>query len=540
MTVGASSARRRRSMIVSLVVMLAISFGSLAATLLAGWHPQLGLDLAGGTEVVLTPAKGHTLTAAQLAVTEQIIRNRVQGIGVSGATVQTQGNPPQVIIQIPGVKNGRKIQNELVTTAQLYFRPVLCFAPPYSKPPKGQKPVGALHVGPCQPQYALDSKVNPNFQVVPAPNTVQQYNVSTIPPDPSFAHTKNIDAVSVTAPKVPLSTVILKGLPGQPAFPQEPGSRYVVGPAVLTGQAISGAQAQQLATGEWVVNCTLTSGGSAKWDQVTQTYFHQYMGVDLGGVIQSAPLIQPQQSTWSSFQGTIQISGNFNQASANALAIVLQYGSLPVPLTILTAETVSPTLGHAALVAGLGAGIAGLILVLLYVILYYRLLGMVVVLGLAVTAALLWAIISALGQTSIAPSFDLAGVTGLIVSIGITVDSYIVYFERLKDETRSGRSVRTSLDRSFASAWRTVLAADTVSLLAAVLLYFLAIGSVQGFAFFLGLSTLLDIVVTWFFTRPTVALLGASDRLTSMRGMGIARGLAVSGPLHTQSAGATS
>jgi len=213
---------------------------------------------------------------------------------------------------------------------------------------------------------------------------------------------------------------------------------------------------------------------------------------------------------------------------------VLQYGSLPVPLQILTDETVSPTLGHAALVAGLGAGLAGLALVMLYVIIYYRLLGLVVLVGLGVTGALLWSIISALGRTSVAPSFDLAGVTGLIVSIGITVDSYIVYFERLKDETRSGRSVRTSLDRGFESAWRTVLAADTVSLLAAVLLYFLAIGSVKGFAFFLGLSTMLDIIVTWFFTRPAVTLLGQNDRLTSIRGFGIASGLAVESPQPTR------
>ena len=164
--------------------------------------------------------------------------------------------------------------------------------------------------------------------------------------------------------------------------------------------------------------------------------------------------------------------------------------------------------------AGLGDGIAGLILVLLYTILYYRALGLVIVLGLAVTAALLWAIISALGHTSLAPSFDLAGVTGLIVSIGITVDSYIVYFERLKDETRAGRSVRTSVDRGFKSAWRTVLAADTVSLLAAVLLYIIAVGTVKGFAFFLGLSTLMDVIITWYFTRPLVILLGRRSENT--------------------------
>jgi preprotein translocase subunit SecD len=161
------------------------------------------------------------------------------------------------------------------------------------------------------------------------------------------------------------------------------------------------------------------------------------------------------------------------------------------------------------------------------VLAYYRALGLVVITGLAITAALLWAIISALGHTSVAPSFDLAGITGLIVSIGITVDSYIVYFERLKDETRSGRSVRTSVDRSFKSAWRTVWAADFVSLLAAIVLYVVAVGDVKGFAFFLGLSTIMDMAITWFYTRPLVILLGRSDRAGQGGRLAIARGLAV-------------
>ncbi len=191
----------------------------------------------------------------------------------------------------------------------------------------------------------------------------------------------------------------------------------------------------------------------------------------------------------------------------------MNFGALPVVLKAATSETVSATLGHSALVAGLGAGIAGLVLVLLYVLLYYRGLGLVVISGLVLTAMALWAIISALGHTSVAPSFDLAGITGLIVSIGITVDSYIVYFERLKDETRSGRSVRTSVDRGFKSAWRTVWAADFVSLLAAIVLYLVAVGNVKGFAFFLGLSTIMDMAITWFYTRPLVILLGQSERL---------------------------
>ena len=164
---------------------------------------------------------------------------------------------------------------------------------------------------------------------------------------------------------------------------------------------------------------------------------------------------------------------------------------------------------------------------MLYMIFYYRALGIVVVSGLATTAAVLWAIVSALGHSSLNLTLDLAGVTGVIVSIGITVDSYIVYFERLKDEVRSGRSVRTSVDRSFRGAFRTVLAADLVSLAAAVVLYLVAVGTVRGFAFFLGLATLLDIATTYFFTRPLVIMLGRNARVTGARIIGMARGLAV-------------
>jgi preprotein translocase subunit SecD len=276
-----------------------------------------------------------------------------------------------------------------------------------------------------------------------------------------------------------------------------------------------------------VVSYTLTGAGSPAWDKLAQSSFHQIIAIELDGVIQSAPIIQPSQSTFTSFAGKGEISGHLSETQAKNLALAMQFGSLPVRLILQTSTTVSPTLGHSALVAGLGAGLAGLLLVLLYTIVYYRLLGIVVVSGLAVTAALLWAIISALGHTSVAPSFDLAGVTGIIVSIGITVDSYIVYFERLKDETRSGRTVRTSVDRGFHSAWRTVLAADTVSLGAALVLFFVAVGEVKGFAFFLGLSTLMDIFMTWFFTRPLVVILGRNERLTGGRRMGIARGLAM-------------
>ena len=354
---------------------------------------------------------------------------------------------------------------------------------------------------------------------------MQGYTSNNPTPDPSFAPYTSTDYSTNNYAK---KTVLLPSLPAKGTSVSNT-LRYVLGPAQMTGEAIGSAVAQQDQTGAWEVNYTLKgSANSTLWDKVAEENFHLLLGIELDGVVQSAPLIQPSQATFTSFggQGTIS-GGNMTEADAKSLALAMEFGSLPVRLNQLTTQTVSPTLGKSALKAGLGAGLGGLIFVLLYVMLYYRALGVVVISGLALTAAMLWAIISALGHTSFSPSFDLAGITGLIVSIGITVDSYIVYFERLKDETRAGRSIRTSVDRGFKSAWRTVWAADFVSLLAAVILYVVAVGDVKGFAFFLGLSTIMDMAVTWFYTRPLVILLGRSERFTRRGRFGIARGLAV-------------
>ena len=281
------------------------------------------------------------------------------------------------------------------------------------------------------------------------------------------------------------------------------------GPPQLTGQAIAQGLAQQDTLGAWVVNYTLTSTGSPQWDKVAKENFHQELAIELDGVIQSAPLIQPTQSHVHELRRTGSDLGLLHRGVARRTSrspwssVRCRFGSTrSPPRRSRRLSATAPSSPDSAPVSSAS------LLVLLYTILYYRALGLVIVLGLASPRALLWAIISALGHTAFAPSFDLAGVTGIIVSIGITVDSYIVYFERLKDEARAGRSVRTSVDRGFRSAWRTVLAADTVSLLAAVLLYIIAVGDVRGFAFFLGLSTLMDVFITWYFTRPLVVLLG--------------------------------
>jgi preprotein translocase subunit SecD len=239
-------------------------------------------------------------------------------------------------------------------------------------------------------------------------------------------------------------------------------------------------------------------------------------------VVQSAPAFQTDTFDASG----VTISGDFSRTEAEDLARLLRYGALPVRFdeSQQTVENVSPTLGKDQLRAGIAAGIIGIALVAIYMFIYYRVLALVVLLGLGLTAAATYSLIAYLGD-SIGLALTLAGVTGLIVSVGVTVDSYIVYFERLKDEVRSGKTVRSSVDRGFARSFRTILAADLVSLIGAGVLYALAIGSVRGFAFFLGLATLLDLVIAFFFMHPLVVLLARRPGLLRARYVGIASGL---------------
>ena len=245
------------------------------------------------------------------------------------------------------------------------------------------------------------------------------------------------------------------------------------------------------------------------------------LAITLDGIVQSAPAFQEGE-----FPSNVVITGDFSRSEAEDLARLLRYGALPVQFdeSQQTVENVSPTLGKDQLHAGIVAGIVGIALVSLYMFLYYRLLGLVVLIGLGLTAAATYSLIAYLGD-QIGLALTLAGVTGLIVSVGVTVDSYVVYFERLKDEVRSGKTVRSSVDRGFARSFQTILAADLVSLIGAGVLYALAIGSVRGFAFFLGLATVLDLIIAYFFMHPLVVLLARRPGLLRARYVGIASGL---------------
>ena len=475
----------RRSTVLSLVGVLVVVGLALGATIASGNSPELGLDLQGGASVVLEPKT--EVSSGVLNQSIEIIRSRVDALGVAEPDINRQGD--SIIVQLPGVKNRDRALQIVGQTAQLFFRPVLQVLPASETTPTTAPP--------------------PTTSAEPT-TTVAGATTTTVP----------ANALTTTPPEEndPQATVVLpeKDRNGNVV------ARYQLGPAEVRGQAISDARAQiDQTSGAWTVAFDLTGSGTREWNAMAAKVGRgNRIAIDLDGVVRSAPSLEQTE-----FQGSGQITGNFTEREAKDLALVLRYGSLPVQLEPQTVQTVSASLGRDSLRAGIGAGLVGLGLVALYMVLYYRALGLVVWLGLLVSGALMYSIVTWLGQTS-GLALTLAGATGIIVSVGVTVDSYVVYFERLKDEIRSGKTVRSSVDRGFSRAYRTILAADAASFIGAVVLYMLSVGSVRGFAFFLGLSTLLDVVIAYFFTRPVVALLGRSRFFTEARWVGVARGLA--------------
>ncbi len=467
----------KRSNVILVVATILISIGSFVAVLLTKYSPVLGLDLQGGASVVYKPA--HTVSQATLQQTISIIRNRVDALGIASPNISQQGN--NIVVQLPGVKDANRALQIVGQTAELSFRAVQCQVPAYTKPPKGAS--------------------------IPASDTALTCP-TTQAESTAMAYVPTTPVTAVSDKNKALLTI-----------KSDTTSRYIVSPSLLTGSALKSAYAGVDSTGTWLVNFSLTAAGSPKFDAIATKYYQQQVAIVLDGIVESAPTINSK-----TFNGQGQITGSFTQTQAENLALVLKYGALPVQLQQQTVQTVSPTLGASSLRAGIIAGLIGLAAVMIYTILYYRLLGIVVVLGLGTTAALLWAIVSYLGHSS-GLSLDLSGVTGLIVSVGVTVDSYIVFFERLKDEVRAGKTIRSSVDKGFRQAFRTIIAADAVSFIGALLLYLLSIGPVRGFAFFLGLSTLLDVITAYIFTRPLVIILGQWPKVTGPGFWGMARGL---------------
>ncbi|HEU5302425.1 MAG TPA: protein translocase subunit SecD [Acidimicrobiia bacterium] len=507
-----------RTYLVVTFLVVAISFG---ATIASGDEPVLGLDLQGGISVVLAPV--GKFKAESLDVAVDIIRDRVDGLGVAEPEISRQGD--NIVVDLPGVKDRNKARRVVGQTAELRFRPVLA-----------ELPAPGATVSTTTTTVPSITPADPTATTTPPVDEAATTTTTTATADGSEAakaavascDPNQIAALLTAGTEVPNTTraddrrsacVVLPLRDGQGGAP-----RLLLGPTELTGNGVDSARSR-FAQGEgYAVSVRFTDKGATAFDALAAASFpksppENQVAIVLDGEVQSAPAFQA-----ASFSGDVQITGSFTPDEASDLATIINYGALPVQLEELTVQNVSPTLGQDQLDAGIAAGLIGLLLVALYMVAYYRLLGLVVVIGLLMTGALVYALISYLG-TAIGLTLTLAGVTGLIVSVGVTVDSYVVYFERLKDEVRTGRTVRSSVDRGFARSFRTIIAADLVSLIGALVLYFLAIGSVRGFAFFLGLSTILDLAVSYFFMHPLVALLARRPALVRMRGIGIAAGL---------------
>lgn len=298
-----------------------------------------------------------------------------------------------------------------------------------------------------------------------------------------------------------------------------PDGKYVLGPVLIKGTQVKDASSgYDTQTGQgWIVSVEFDNEGSTTWADYTGANVGARVAFTLDQRVLTAPVIQQRIS------GPTQITGSFTQESATTLANSLKYGALPLTFTQSEARTVSATLGQGQLQAGLIAGAIGVGLVVIYCLLYYRVLGIVTIFSLALSAALVYAVLVLLGR-GIGLTLTLSGIAGFIVAIGITADSFVVFFERLKDEVREGRSMRSAVPRAWSRAKRTILSADAVSFLAAAILYFLTVGEVKGFAFTLGLSTVLDLVIVFLFTHPIVSWLSRFSWFSSPLVSGLGRG----------------
>ena len=435
----------------SLIGIVVLTIAGLVYTFVAGNEPLLGLDLQGGVSVVLQPTE--EATGEELDQSIEVMRRRVDAIGVAEPEITRQGDT--ILVQLPGVDDQQRALELVGQTAELRFRPV----------------VGCVADG----------------------------------------------VEAVTAPELddPDAIVVLPGRPDETGC-DVVQANYRLGPSLLTGDALSTADGVSQGL-EWVVAPTFRSGADGI-DLFNAAAARCYVGAPdplvcpsgrLAIVLDGTVIVAPSINEPTFGGDAIVISGGFDQEEAQDVALVLRFGALPIELETQQVQTVSATLGRDSLQAGAIAGLVGLGLVALYMGWAYRLLGLVAVLSLAVSFGLLWTMISWLGESQ-GLALTLAGVTGLVVSIGVSVDSNVVYFEDLKEDVGAGRPLFSAVDLSFGRAFSTIVKADVASLIGAVVLYVLTVGPVKGFALYLGLATVLDLVASYFFMRPAVMLLGRS------------------------------
>ena len=452
------------------------------------WVPKLALDLQGGTQIILEPrlAEGQTVSEEQLNQAVAIIRQRVDSSGVAEAEVTTQGGQ-NIVVAIPGEPDQATLER-IRSSAKLEFRPVLIAGPAPTEP-----------VEPVEIPEADESErvepTNPSDLAWITPELDAQYQAIN-------CFELDTRGANVADPTIPLVTCSQNGF-----------ERYILGPVEVGGESIVDATSglvpgpTGVSTNEWGVFIEFDQAGTQSFREVTERLItlpgvQNQFAIVLDGRVISAP-----RTLAAITDGNPQISGSFTQESAAVLADQLKFGALPIGFQVQSSETITATLGLSQLQSGLIAGLIGLILVVVYSLFQYRLLGLVTVFSLTTAFVLSYFVITYLSNAQ-GYRLSLAGVAGLIVAIGITADSFIVFFERIRDELRDGRLLESAIQAAWKRAFRTILASDAVSFIAAVVLYLLAVGNVRGFAFTLGVTTIVDLVIVALFTHPLMQLLG--------------------------------
>ncbi|GAA4353951.1 protein translocase subunit SecD [Angustibacter luteus] len=508
------------------------------------WTPQLGLDLEGGTQIVLQPVikGGGKVDDATLRQSVDIIRARIDGSGVGEAEITTEGGR-NIVVAVPGKVTDA--QRRLITqSSQLQFRPVLAEAAaqptPTATSTATSTPSGTA-TGTATPKATATATASPTTSSEKAalPQSLLKSGTTATPSATPTASASPTASGAVTPAPKPTSPSDLNQitpqiqaqfeaetcsdatkLPDSQADPNAPlvtcsadlSTKYILGPVEVDGSDIKSATAglQQLQNGgtstTWEIQLAFNGEGTDKFSETTTRLYTLTPPQNQFAIVLDGRVISAPQTNEPITGGTASITGNFTQKSSLELANQLKYGALPLSFTKQTEEEISPLLGKEQLQRGLIAGLIGLLLVVLYSLLQYRALGFVTVASLLVAGVITYEVVVVLGNSS-GLRLTLAGITGLIVSIGVTADSFIVYFERVRDEVRDGRSLRSAVDTGWKRARRTILAADSINFLAAVVLYILAAGGVRGFAYTLGLATIIDVVVVVLFTHPLLTIL---------------------------------
>lgn len=562
----------QRRLWISLIGIVSLAVVLFGVNLLVGNAPILGLDLQGGISVILAPDRGASHD--DLLVIRDLIRDELENRGIAEPDVRVEGS--NIIVDLPGVKDQRDALDAVDVAGIVSLRPVMqpctaaaddtatstTLAPDTGTSVPGSGPIDssgrAESSGPTESAVSSGSLNPASTAAAPAGYRRAQTPASTEPgssepasSEPASSELASSESASTAEasnpastepaattttlpPLGPLGTNPLNTVaPGDLAPPPPPsddstielstrdGLTCLVGPVQRGPNGESGgfvfsrnsAQAV-IQNGSWAVNVDLSSDGKTTFNQLASECFNaqatcptKQLAIVLDDIIQSAPTVQQ-----SYFPDKVTISGSFSESDARSLARVLNRGAFPVNVEAQNVQTVSATLGSDSMKAAVFAGLVGVALVMLLLVYFYRRLIVIVIAGISVWALLIYSAASFISQTTNF-ALTLAGVTGMIVSIGVTVDSYVVYFERLKDEVRHGRTIRNSSMRAFKGTWRTILAADFVSILAAVVLFVLSVGSVRGFALYLGVTTVCDLVVCYFFTRPAVVLLAGTGWL---------------------------